>query len=114
MNFNSEKIDDIFYCRVLLERATMKDAPDFRVFMDNHILDGEYKIIIDLYDCTFIDSSFLGVLVQMLKKLNKINGNLKLIGFQPAVRSMFELTRMFNIFETYSDKQSALSSFANG
>jgi anti-anti-sigma factor len=72
---------------------------------------GYNKFIIDLSNVEFIDSTFLGVIVGTLKKAVKSGGDLKLIGFQPNVRSMFELTRLFRVFETYTDLQEAIRSF---
>jgi Fe-S oxidoreductase len=41
------------------------------------------------------------------------NGDLKLVGFQPAVRSMFELTRMFRVFDTFERVDQSVASFSD-
>jgi anti-anti-sigma factor len=68
-------------------------------------------LIVDLSQCEFIDSTFLGALVVTLKKITQQSGDLKLVGFQPAVQSMFELTRMYRIFEAFTNKNEAINSF---
>ena len=65
--------------------------------MNKEIEAGKKNMVVDLYACEFVDSTFLGSLVVFLKKLSPAGGDLKLIGFQPAVHSMFELTRIFHI-----------------
>lgn len=106
-----EKINDIVIKIINLDRATLREADEFKKNLTKSIEQGERKIILDLSACEFIDSSFLGVIVQILKKVTKAGGGLKLVGFKPAVRSMFELTRMFRIFETYSSLKEAVESY---
>ena len=69
------------------------------------------KIVVDLSTCEFIDSTFLGSLVVSLKKLTGLGGDLRLVGFQPAVHSMFELTRMYRVFESFKSTDEAVQSF---
>ena len=111
MNFTEEKINDILVIIINLDRATLKEADTLKKQLTRSIEDGNLKIIIDLTACEFIDSSFLGALVHILKKCVKSNGDLKLVGFKPAVRSMFELTRMFRVFETHSNLKEAVESY---
>ena len=63
-------------------------------------------------ECEFIDSTFLGALVVSLKKITALSGDLRLVGFQPAVHSMFELTRMYRVFESFKTKDEAIRSFS--
>lgn len=106
-----EKIDDVLIEIINLDRATLTESEKFKSILTNSIQLGERKIVVDLSACEFIDSSFLGALVHVLKKMVKAEGDLKLVGFKPAVRSMFELTRMFRVFETYSTLNDAVESF---
>ncbi|MFA8343418.1 MAG: STAS domain-containing protein [Rhodothermaceae bacterium] len=106
-----EKINDVLIEIVNLDRATLREAEEFKKILTKNIEQGERKIIVDLSACEFIDSSFLGALVHILKKVVKTNGDLKLVGFKPAVRSMFELTRMFRVFETHSNLNEAVESY---
>lgn len=113
MKFQVEHFDDVTVVTVNVKRATLVDAPEFKKVMNNEIEEGKKNIIVDLFTCEFVDSTFLGSLVVFLKKLSPAGGDLKLIGFQPAVHSMFELTRMYRIFEAFSDKVEAINSFKN-
>ncbi len=108
-----EVIDDIVVEIINLDRATLREADQLKNLINDKIELGYKKIIIDLSTVEFIDSTFLGVLVNTLKKVAALKGDLKLVGFKPAVRSMFELTRLFRVFESYSDLQDAIRSFTN-
>lgn len=110
-NIIEEKIGDVLVEIINLDRATLNEAQELKDNLARRIDEGYRKIIIDLSACDFVDSTFLGVLVGTLKKLTKLDGDLKIVGFRPAVKSMFELTRLFRIFETYTDLQDAIKSY---
>ena len=69
------------------------------------------KIIVDFSEVNFADSSFLGALVSGLKKATEIKGDIKLLGLQPSVRAMFQLTRLYKVFEIFDNKDDAFRSF---
>ncbi|MCH7516762.1 MAG: STAS domain-containing protein [Bacteroidetes bacterium] len=106
-----EEHNDVIVEIVDLNRATLKEADEFKKRLAENIENGYKKIVVDLTDCEFIDSTFLGALVISLKKLTSLGGDLRLVGFQPAVNSMFELTRMYRVFETFKTKEDAILSF---
>jgi anti-anti-sigma factor len=113
MEIIEEVIDDIVIEIINLDRATLREAEELKNNINDKISKGYKKIIIDLSSVEFLDSTFLGVIVNTLKKVAKLGGDLKLIGFKPVVRSMFELTRLFRVFESYSELQDAIKSFHN-
>lgn len=111
MEVIKEKYDDVLVEIVNLERATLKEAEQFKQALIEDIKDGYKNLVIDLNSCEFIDSTFLGALVVSLKKATSLGGDLKLVGFQPAVNSMFELTRLHRVFETFRTREEAVASF---
>lgn len=106
-----EQIGDVIVEVVNLDRATLKEAEELKEKLTNKINYGFKKIVVDLSQCEFVDSTFLGVLVNGLKKVARVDGDLRLVGFKPAVQSMFELTRMFRVFQSFEDVKEAVSSF---
>jgi anti-anti-sigma factor len=111
MDFTREAFGDVIVEIVNLSRATLKEAEVFKKTLSEDIELGTRKLIVDLSECEFIDSTFLGALVVSLKKITALGGDMKLVGFQPAVHSMFELTRMHRVFEAHPNKMEALESF---
>jgi anti-anti-sigma factor len=111
MEFFREEQNDVVVISVSLKRATLVEAEEFKQVLVNDIQRGFKKIVVDLSSCEFIDSTFLGSLVVSLKKLTGLGGDLRLVGFQPAVHSMFELTRMYRVFESFNSAQEAVQSF---
>ncbi|HVO73204.1 MAG TPA: STAS domain-containing protein [Ignavibacteriaceae bacterium] len=111
MDFIKENYGDVIVQVVDLTRATMKEADEFKRVLLEDIEKGYKKLIVDLSVCEFIDSTFLGALVVSLKKITNLGGDLRLVGFQPGVHSMFELTRMNRVFDSYKSKEEAVKSF---
>lgn len=66
------------------------------------------KIIIDLENVNYMDSSGLGVLVALLKELKKIGGELKLISLPISVKKIFDLTRLTKFFSIYNNLDEAI------
>ena len=56
-------------------------------------------LAVDLSQVRFIDSSGLGALLAGYKNANLRHARLVLVGVQPRVQSMFELTRLHHVFE---------------
>lgn len=111
MDYLQEIHEDIVVQVVDLTRATLKEADEFKYTLSKNIEQGYRKIVVDLSQCEFIDSTFLGALVVSLKKVTTMGGDLRLVGFQPAVHSMMELTRMHRVFESFPTKDDAVRSF---
>lgn len=111
MEFTKEIHDNVIVEVVNLERATLKEAEQFKKVLIDDIKDGHKNLVVDLNSCEFIDSTFLGALVVSLKKATSLGGDLKLVGFQPAVNSMFELTRLHRVFEAFRTREDAIASY---
>jgi anti-anti-sigma factor len=111
MNFEKEIKDDIIIEKVNLIRATYKEAKEFMNFIQNDIEAGWKKIIIDMKNCKFMDSSFLGVLINSLKQLEKSKGSLKLASVHDDAQIILDITSISDIFHIYADKEEAIRSF---
>lgn len=111
LDFSKEYYDDVIVEVVNLTRATVKEAERFKETLNVSINAGVKKIVVDISQCEFIDSTFLGALVVSLKKVTSKGGDLRLVGFQPAVGAMFEMTRMFRVFDSFKTKEEAVKSF---
>lgn len=112
MSFLRVKIKDIVVEIVDINRATFKEAEQFKKLLDKDIEKGNLKIIVDLTKCKFIDSTFLSTIVTALKKVSKVSGNLKLIGVHSETQALLELTGTVKVFEVYASREEAITSFS--
>jgi anti-sigma B factor antagonist len=72
---------------------------------------GERRILIDFSRTGYIDSSGLGALVSISKKIREAGGELKLSGLNEDLRSLFELTKLDALFQISPTVDAALNSF---
>jgi anti-anti-sigma factor len=73
--------------------------------------DGDRKFVIDFADTGYIDSSGLGVLVSLSKKIREQGGELRLSSLNEDLRTLFELTKLDTLFRIADDKEQALEGF---
>ncbi|WP_298853674.1 STAS domain-containing protein [uncultured Ruegeria sp.] len=66
------------------------------------------RVVLDLSDVQFIDSSGLGAIVASMKQLGK-DRRLDLAGLQPVVEKVFHLTRMDTVFKLFATLDDALT-----
>jgi anti-sigma B factor antagonist len=69
---------------------------------------GERRFVIDFQDTGYIDSSGLGVLVSLSKKIREQGGELRLSGLNEDLRTLFELTKLDTLFRITDSKNEAL------
>ncbi|MGD0463651.1 MAG: STAS domain-containing protein [Tepidisphaeraceae bacterium] len=67
------------------------------------------RLILNLSQVPYMDSSALAVLVEALQKLRPSGGRLMLVGLQPRVRGLLEIARLDTIFVLAANEQQALA-----
>jgi anti-sigma B factor antagonist len=111
MDFSKETQGEIVIHTINLQRVTYKEAESFRKEIMDDIVDGRLKIIIDLFICEYLDSTFIGTLITLTKTMMQFGGDIKLVVFTTDAQVLLEKTRMVQIFDTYRTKEEALASF---
>lgn len=72
---------------------------------------GDRKFLIDCTQTAYIDSSGLGALVTISKKIRESGGELRLAGLNDDLRSLFELTKLDSLFHISGSVDEALHGF---
>jgi len=111
MEFKAEKYSDVTVVHVFLTRATLAKAVSFKDYVSELVNSGANKFVIDLSICEYIDSTFLGAMVAVLKKVNSLNGDLRLVYNKEVPSLLFVLTRMDKVFKTFASLDDALASY---
>ncbi len=68
-------------------------------------------ILLNLADVDYIDSSGIGELVSAYTGVKNRGGSLKLLQLTKKVHDLLQLTKLFTVFDVYSDERTALTSF---
>ena len=74
-------------------------------------MSGYSKIVVDLSQCTRLDSTFIGVHVVTQKSLLTNGGELKIVDPLGPAKEMFYLTGTSNVFDTFEAAEDAIKSF---
>jgi anti-sigma B factor antagonist len=69
---------------------------------------GERKFVVDFTNTGYIDSSGLGVLVSLSKKIREQGGELRLSSLNEDLRTLFELTKLDTLFKIADSRDEAL------
>jgi len=69
------------------------------------------KIVLDMGEVIYIDSSGLGELVSWHQQIRSTGGDLKLIKLQGLAKDLIQITRLYMVFDVFADEASAVESF---
>ncbi len=108
MKIDSQQFDAITVVKLLENRVDASKAPELKEYFHSLIERGQTLLCIDLSEVSFIDSSGLGALVSVLKKVGQ-NGRIGLWGLSKEVKALFELTQLYKIFDIFENQEDAIT-----
>jgi anti-sigma B factor antagonist len=108
MKIETEVKGKVTVIRVGEERIDANNAGELKIFAAGLVEGGAGIFGIDLQAVAFIDSSGLGALVAVKKRIGQ-NGAIGLWGLAPQVRSLFDLTQLYKVFEIFETEADALA-----
>ena len=73
--------------------------------------EGKKKILLNLGDVSYVDSSGIGELVSSYTTTNNNGGQLKLLNLTKKIQDLLMITKLLTVFETHDNEASAVSSF---
>ncbi|HET9283664.1 MAG TPA: STAS domain-containing protein, partial [Candidatus Angelobacter sp.] len=73
---------------------------------------GQKKILLNLGDVTYIDSSGIGELVSAFTAVRREGGELKLLNLTKKVHDLLQITKLYTVFDIKDDETAAIKSFA--
>ena len=110
MKLRRERINDINV--LYLEGSlTVASAQDVFAHIASLLEEGETRFLLQLSSVDFIDSTGLGTVVRLSKRVREAKGKLNLAEPQPRILAMFELTRLDKILPIYKTQEEALQGF---
>jgi anti-sigma B factor antagonist len=93
--------------RIVLGEATTT----LREVLQNLASQGQKKILLNLAEVSYIDSSGLGALVSGYTTVTGQAGQLKLLNLTAKVKDLLQITKLLTVFEVFTDEASAVRSF---
>jgi anti-sigma B factor antagonist len=74
---------------------------------------GQKKIVLNLGDVSYIDSSGIGELVSSYTTVSNQGGALKLLNLQKKVHDLLQITKLYTVFDAHTDEAAAVRSFGS-
>lgn len=112
MNLTSTDKGSVRIVTVEADRIDAAMAIQFKDEMRRETVSGPDRVILNLSQIEFIDSSGLGAIVAAMKQLGN-SRRLELAGLTPAVEKVFRLTRMDTVFRLFDTLDDAVASLAD-
>lgn len=76
------------------------------------LVNGGHKIVLNLQDVNYVDSSGIGELVRTYTTVTQEGKQLKLLNLTKKIRELLVITKLLTVFQVYENEQAALASFA--
>jgi anti-sigma B factor antagonist len=92
-------------------RLDLLTAPRVRDHLSDALAGNQSRVIVDLADVSFIDSSGLGALIGALKAARQGGGDLRIARPSSQARLILELTSLDRVLRPYADVQDAIAGF---
>ncbi len=93
-------------------RLNLGEAVDrFRETVDDLMGSGDTRILLDLSDVPWIDSSGIGLLVKILTSAKQRGGSMKLLNPSKFTVQTLKMIALLDVFEIFEDQQKAVDSF---
>jgi anti-sigma B factor antagonist len=89
-------------------RLNMVSAAQLKTAINETVEAGRTRVVIDLADVGFMDSSGLGVLIAGLKRARQDGGDLRITGVTQQVATVLQLTNLDRVLQSYADAEEAL------
>jgi anti-sigma B factor antagonist len=93
--------------KIMLGEGTMAVRNSVREVLKN----GGKKIVLNLGDVNYIDSSGIGELVSSFTTVTNQGGQLKLLNLTKKIQELLAITKLLTVFQVYDDERAALASF---
>jgi anti-anti-sigma factor len=110
MKILENKINDVLICKTDGE-ININTSPELRKFFEAIVSNNNKKVLMDFSAVTYVDSSGLATLIEMLQRLKKVGGRLRICNMDQKVKSVFEVTKLYKFFEIFDTQESALKEF---
>ena len=87
------------------------ETEDLRKSVRQLLADGKKKVILNLADVDYIDSSGVGELVGSFTAVRNAGGELKLLKLSQKVQDVLHVTKLYTVFDIREDEFTAVKSF---
>jgi anti-sigma B factor antagonist len=105
-------MEDEIYLVGVEGEIDLYSAPELRSRLAKAIDGGTTRLVVDLEQATFIDSTTLGVLIAAVKRVQPVGGTVAIVCSDHNIRRIFELTGLEKVFPIRDSREQAIDATA--
>ncbi|ADW67246.1 STAS domain-containing protein [Granulicella tundricola] len=111
MKFKTRQVDGVTVLDLSGRITLGEGSVTLRDAVRDVLSKGSNKILLNLGDVNYIDSSGIGELVSAFTTVKNGGGELKLLNLTKKVKDLLQITKLYTVFDVKDDEASAISSF---
>lgn len=108
-SLSEEDLDGVRHVVAVRGEIDLFTAPELKQKLTDSIEGGKTRIVVDLTDTTFLDSTALGVLIGAVKRLRTRDGALVIVNSDQNIAKTFEITGLDQIFTIVAERDAAIA-----
>ena len=111
VKLNSRQVGDVTVIDVAGRITLGEGSSALRDTLRDMIGKNQKKILLNLNDVSYIDSSGIGELVSGFTTVTNSGGQLKLLNLAKRVKDLLQITKLYTVFDVHEDEAGAIRSF---
>jgi len=111
VKLNIRQVGDVSVLDAVGRITLGEGSSAFRETVRDLISKGNKKILLNLAEVSYIDSSGIGELVSAFTTVTNHGGQLKLLNLNKRVKDLLQITKLYTVFEVHEDEGAAVRSF---
>jgi anti-sigma B factor antagonist len=111
MKATVRQVDSVMVVDVSGRITLGEGCSQLRELIRDQLTKGNKRVLINLADVTYIDSSGIGELVSAYTAVSNQGGQLKLLNLTKKVHDLLQITKLYTVFDIHNDEAKAIGSF---
>lgn len=111
VKLNTRQIGDVTVIDAAGRITLGEGSTTFREAIKDLVAKGRTKVLLNLGEISYIDSSGIGEMVSGFTSVSNAGGQLKLLNLTKRVQDLLQITKLYTVFEVFDDEAAALASF---
>lgn len=112
VKLNTRQVGDVNVVDVAGRITLGEGSTALRDALRDMVAKNHKKILLNLGEVSYIDSSGIGELVSGFTSVTNSGGQLKLLGLNKRVKDLLQITKLYTVFDVHEEESSAIRSFA--
>jgi len=111
MKLSTRQVGDVTVIDAVGRITLGEGSSVFRETVKDLLGKGNKKILLNLAEVSYIDSSGIGELVSGYTSVSNAGGQLKLLKLTKRIQDLLQITKLYTVFEVFDDEATALATY---